>query len=424
MVLSVLRALFVLLMAAVGWFFLTDPSRAFGNYTWLTMTFALVLAVLFVCIDILSPRRKLTVFAGTFLGLLVGVFVAYALSFVVRFLVDYVIGIINGQDPLRPPGPPPITEAMKQDIIQYLNLLVGITVCYLTISFVLQTKDDFRFIIPYVEFKKATKGPRPILLDTSVLIDGRITDVLDTGFLESQLIVPQFVIDELQTIADSADKLKRNRGRRGLDVMQKLKSHPRADVVLYSATAREGHEDLDVDRRLVHFAHELNARVLTNDFNLNKSAQLQGVDVINLNDLAAALKPVVLPGERMTVRLLKAGDEPGQGVGYLEDGTMVVVEQGRGHLNQDVEFTVTSALQTKAGRMIFGRIGSDGGAAPGGGGGGAGPGNGQRRGRRDERHQQQTPQHQSESNPPPQQQPSQRPPSQPGDRTRNPPPAA
>ena len=412
MILSVLRALFVLLMAAVGWFFLTDPKAAFGNYTWMTLTVALVLAVLFVCIDILSPRRKLTVFAGTFLGLLVGVFVAYALSFVVRFLVDYVIGIINGQDPTRPPA---ITVAMKDDIIQYLNLMVGITVCYLTISFVLQTKDDFRFIIPYVEFTKATKGPRPILLDTSVLIDGRITDVLDSGFVESQLIVPQFVIDELQTVADSADKLKRNRGRRGLDVMQKLKSHPKADVVLYSATAREGHEELDVDRRLVHFAHELNARVLTNDFNLNKAAQLQGVDVINLNDLAAALKPVVLPGERMTVRLVKPGDEAGQGVGYLDDGTMVVVEQGRGHLNQDVEVTVTSALQTKQGRMIFGRIGSDGGLGPGTAPGG--PGNGQRRGgggRRDERHH---PQQQSDSRPPSQ-------PQQPGDRTRNPNPPA
>src|SRR3954462_2117033 len=269
MVLHILRALFVLLMAAVGWFVLSDPARAFGDKTWLTLAVAVIVAVLVVCIDILAPRRKLAVFSGTFLGLLVGVFVSYALSFVVTLMVDYVIALVNGRDPTQMVV---VTDRSRTDIIQFINMMVGITVCYLTISFVLQTKDDFRFVIPYVEFSKQTKGARPILLDTSVLIDGRITDIVSTGILESQLIVPQFVIDELQTVADSGDKLKRNRGRRGLDVLQKLRGNERADVLLYDSSAHEREKDeatADVDHRLVHLAQVLDARVLTNDFNLN-----------------------------------------------------------------------------------------------------------------------------------------------------------
>jgi len=223
------------------------------------------------------------------------------------------------------------------------------------VSFILQTKDDFRFIIPYVEFSKQTKGPRSILLDTSVLIDGRITDVAATGILESQLVVPRFILDELQTLADSGDNLKRNRGRRGLDVLGKLRQTLRAEVVLYEAS-HETESEKDVDQKLMSLAKELNARVLSNDYNLGKVAALRGVDVINVNDLSSALKPVVLPGEKMTVRVVKPGEEAGQGVGYLEDGTMVVVEHGRTHLNEDVEFIVTRALQTSAGRMIFGRL--------------------------------------------------------------------
>jgi uncharacterized protein YacL len=220
----------------------------------------------------------------------------------------------------------------------------------------MQTKDDFRFVIPYVEFAKQTKGARPMLLDTSVLIDGRINEIVATGFIESQLIVPQFVIDELQLIADSGDRLKRNRGRRGLDVLQKLRAMPNADVAMYDSSAREPNEPLEVDQRLVQVATETHARVLTNDFNLIKVAQLRGVDVININDLAVALKPAALPGEKMTVRLIKAGDAQGQGVGYLEDGTMVVVEQARQYLGDEVEFTVTNMVQNKQGKMIFGRL--------------------------------------------------------------------
>jgi uncharacterized protein YacL len=355
LVLHVMRALFVLLMAAVGWHYVEFPVPFLGLYTWMLMAIALAVGTLIVCIDILAPRQKLVIFSGAFFGLLVGVAIAYALSFVVALLVEQW-------------QPPPIVvreggtfrtvqpEFQRKTVTEYVNLLVGVSMVYVAISFILQTKDDFRFIIPYVEFTKQTKGARPILLDTSVLIDGRIADIIDSGVIESRLIVPRFVLDELQTIADSSDWLKRGRGRRGLDLLQKIQNNRRAEVVLYDSSGREEHGDTEVDQKLMSLAKELSGRVLTNDFNLNKVAQLRGVDVININDLATALKPVVLPGERMMVRLIKPGEEPGQGVGYLEDGTMVVVEGGRGYINKDIEFTVTSALQTSAGKMIFGRL--------------------------------------------------------------------
>ena len=343
MVLTILRALFVLLMAAVGWHFVTQQSAIFGDqYNWLALMITITIGVLIVCIDILAPRRKLAIFSGTFLGLIVGMLITYAFSFVVALLVDRYL--------------PDTAQEKKVLITGDFNIVVGVVFSYLAISFILQSKDDFRFIIPYVEFARQSKGSRPVLLDTSVLIDGRIADIAETGILENKLLVPRFVLKELQTIADSADKLKRNRGRRGLDVLQRLQGNKRLDVTLYDSSGRTRKDSDDVDSQLMDLAMEMDGRVLTNDFNLNKVASVRGVDVININDLANALKPVVLPGEKMTVRLLKSGEAPGQGVGYLEDGTMVVVEQGRGHLNEEVEFAVTSVLQTSAGKMIFGRI--------------------------------------------------------------------
>jgi uncharacterized protein YacL len=338
MILHILRALFVLLMAAAGYSYL--------RLSWLTMAIGLSLAVVFLSIDILSPRKKLAVFAGTFFGIIIGIVLAFSLSFAVEMVVDQALAVQFG--PVPRPG-------LRNDLVQFLTITIGIVCCYLSVSFILQTKDDFRFIIPYVEFSKQTKGPRSILLDTSVLIDGRITDVAATGIVESQLVVPRFVLDELQTLADSGDNLKRNRGRRGLDVLGKLRQTKRAEVILYEAS-HETESEKDVDQKLMSLAKELNARVLSNDYNLGKVAALRGVDVININDLSSALKPVVLPGEKMTVHIVKPGEESGQGVGYLEDGTMVVVEHGRQHLNEDVEFVVTRALQTSAGRMIFGRL--------------------------------------------------------------------
>ena len=237
-----------------------------------------------------------------------------------------------------------------------MRFLISLVCCYVSVTTLLQTKDEFRFIIPYVEFSKQVKGGRPFVLDTSVIIDGRIADICDTRIIDTKLIVPRFVLQELQGIADSSDKLKRNRGRRGLDMLKRMQNNPKVELQMHEANLPELREIQKVDERLVVLAKSLGARVVTNDYNLNKIAGLQGVEVINLNELANALKSVALPGECLTVRLVKAGDQVGQGVGYLDDGTMVVVEQGRSFIGQEVTLVVTSVLQTPAGRMIFGRV--------------------------------------------------------------------
>ncbi|MBQ1461253.1 MAG: PIN/TRAM domain-containing protein [Selenomonas sp.] len=188
------------------------------------------------------------------------------------------------------------------------------------------------------------------LLDTSVIIDGRIADICDTGFLEGTLLIPVFVLEELQHIADSADALKRARGRRGLDILQKIRQESRMKVKI---TETDFEDIPEVDSKLVQLAQQLGGKIITNDFNLNKVAQLRGVEVLNINALSNAVKPVVIPGETMQATIVKSGKEAGQGVAYLEDGTMIVVENGSRHIGETLEVEVTSALQTAAGRMIF-----------------------------------------------------------------------
>jgi uncharacterized protein YacL len=190
------------------------------------------------------------------------------------------------------------------------------------------------------------------ILDTSVIIDGRIADVCETGFLDGTLVIPQFVLKELQLVADSADSLKRNRGRRGLDILQKIQKMAGVDVMISDIDYPEIRE---VDLKLIELGRTLQGKIVTNDFNLNKVAQLRGVEVLNINELANALKPVVLPGEFMKVFILKEGKEYNQGVAYLDDGTMVVVDNARRMISKNIDIVVTSVLQTTAGKMIFGR---------------------------------------------------------------------
>lgn len=191
------------------------------------------------------------------------------------------------------------------------------------------------------------------ILDTSVIIDGRVADIGEAGFLEGSLVLPRFVLHELQQIADSSDSLKRNRGRRGLEILKKIQQNPELDIQIVETDFPKVKE---VDSKLVLLAKEMGGKVMTNDFNLNKVAELQGVSVLNINELANALRPVVLPGEVMSVLVLKEGKELGQGVGYLDDGTMVVVDQARGKIGDKVSVSVTSVLQTTAGRMIFTKL--------------------------------------------------------------------
>lgn len=238
-------------------------------------------------------------------------------------------------------------------------VLVFVFLGYLGMRVLLVKKDELAKILRLGSHKTApgvpATGPAvPMkVLDTSVIIDGRITDICRAGFMEGRLTVPRFVLRELQTIADSEDVLKRNRGRRGLDVLNTLQREPKVHVDIYDI---DYPEIADVDAKLVRLGSESGGSIMTNDYNLNKVAELQGVAVLNINELANSLKPVVLPGEEMSVQILKEGKEAGQGVGYLDDGTMVVVDGGKSRISQQVETVVTSVLQTPAGRMIFTKL--------------------------------------------------------------------
>jgi uncharacterized protein YacL len=296
--------------------------------------------IIAIGLDLLFPNKQITTISAVYFGLLLGLLLGFVFSIPLE-------PFLNTSE-----------NAEIRSLAQPLRLFVTLICCYFSISTLIQTKDEFRFIIPYVEFSKQIKGGRPLVLDTSVIIDGRIADICDTRIIDTKMIVPRFVLQELQHIADSADKLKRNRGRRGLDMLKKMQSNPKVELQVHEANLTELRDVQKVDERLVVLAKTLGARVVTNDYNLNKIAQLQGVDVINLNEVANSLKSVALPGEVLNVRLVKQGDQIGQGVGYLDDGTMVVVEQGRSAIGQEVAITVTSVLQTNAGRMIFGRIDS------------------------------------------------------------------
>jgi len=296
------------------------------------------MAAFVLLLDILTPKRKFSALAGVFFGLLVGMLISWALSPVVDMVKETYSIPIN----------PTAVAAIKWTL--------AICVCYLTISIVMRTKDDVRFVIPYVEFAKQTKGSRPLVIDTSAIIDGRIVDLCQSKLFDAPLIVPRFVLNELQLIADSADKLKRNRGRRGLDILNKMQMDPVIDVEIDDSVIAEVEEVKGVDQKLLMFSKACNGRLATTDYNLSKVARVREVDVVNVNDLANSLKVVALPGETMEIRIIKAGEEAEQGIGYLDDGTMVVVEGARNRIGRMLIISVTSSLQTSAGKMIFGKF--------------------------------------------------------------------
>jgi uncharacterized protein YacL len=296
------------------------------------ISFVLLMAVTqsVMVVDILFKRKRIDLVSAIYFGLLVGTLLSYLLALALT---------------------PVLTNpAVRQTTISLLVIMLP----YICVSMLLQTKDDFRFVIPYVEFAKEIKGGRPLILDSSALIDGRIADFMETNVLDTELLVPSFILQEVQEIADSSDKIRRTRGRRGLDILTKLQQNPKVDVRMYEVKDGDA-EGNSVDQRIVALAKRLGGRVVTNDFNLNKVASVQGVDVVNLNDVANSLKPRYLPGEMLRIRVIREGESIGQGVGYLDDGTMVVCEQAANQIGRDIEVTVTSVLQNSAGRMIFGR---------------------------------------------------------------------
>ncbi|GIW95698.1 MAG: PIN/TRAM domain-containing protein [Pirellulaceae bacterium] len=334
----ILRGVFVAVAAGLGLSIINSPVLQELRDPWPWVVFIGILAGsgLVILFDVLLPRKRIELLSCIYFGIVVGLFLSYVLSLALSPL------LLDAD--LKPSKYAPVVQ-----------VLMGVALCYICISFLLQTKDDFRFIIPYVEFSKEVKGNRPYILDTSVVIDGRLADIVETHIFDNQLIMPRFVIQELQSIADSNDRLRRARGRRGLDILNRLRNNEKVDFKIYDREV-PGTENQPVDMKLVMLAKHLDGKIITGDYNLNKVARLHNVPVINLNDLANALKPAFIPGESLDIKLIKPGEEFGQGVGYLDDGTMVVIENGRDYVGKTVHATVTSVLQTSAGRMIFGKF--------------------------------------------------------------------
>jgi uncharacterized protein YacL len=239
------------------------------------------------------------------------------------------------------------------EVLASTRVILTFIFCYFGMVIGLRGKDEFNIIIPYVRLRRQDQIEEVTLLDTSVIIDGRIVDICKAKFLEGKIIIPRFILKELQQIADSTDPIKRQRGRRGLEILHTTQKELGANITVHE---EEFPETVEVDAKLVKLAKLLDAKILTVDFNLNRVASFQGIKVLNINELSNALKPVVFTGEQMQIRLLKEGKEHNQAVGYLDDGTMVVVEDARRFIGQEVKVVVTSVLQTQAGRMIFTKL--------------------------------------------------------------------
>ena len=326
------RAFFVIVCSLVGYLiaevYLDPPYSLAGFPAGLILAF--IVFVLERSIAVLTPSAL----AGSVIGLISGL--------IVSFLIDK--GLVGLFPLFMDKARPPILAALLL-CLGYLGLFLG-----------LQKGFEAGFVPRGRSAGMDNRTGTCKILDTSVIIDGRFADICRTGFIEGVLVIPRFVLEELQKIADSADSLKRSRGRHGLEMLNRMKEEPERAIEIV---------DIDfpklkgVDAKLVALAKQRNAAVVTNDYNLNKVAELQGVRVLNINDLANALKPQLLPGESMTIKILKEGKEPGQGVAYLDDGTMVVVDDGARYIKKNVDVTVTSVLQTTAGRLIFSRVRDD-----------------------------------------------------------------
>jgi len=317
------RIFIIALVTVAGYFF-----PVFNLNRFVSAGIAFALAVIIMHLETRIRKTQFKVIWGSTIGTYLGVLLGWSLGTVYHSVTN-------------DPATAAFIRIFFLIILPYIGFLVGMRK-----SEWLDPAYLFRF------FKEKSVGRAYKILDTSVIIDGRIADLCDTSFIEGTLVVPQFVLKELQIIADSADGLKRQRGRRGLDVLDHLQKSKGVSVMI---TEMDFPDIRDVDSKLIELGKRLDAKIVTNDLNLNKIARLQGVSVLNINELANALKPIVLPGETMRVFIIKEGKEKDQGVAYLDDGTMVVVDNSRRLIGQNVDITVTSVLQTTVGKMIFGR---------------------------------------------------------------------
>lgn len=326
MVIFIFRILVVAIITSVAYFL---PPFGLSNYYGAAAGF--IVSVLIVLLEMRIKKSPFRTIWGVTAGFLCGLFIGWLLGMVYQtILKDQTAAFF---------------KIFFLIIFPYMGFLIG-----------LRKPEWFSPTHLFSFFKEKNTGRENKILDTSVIIDGRISDIADAYFIEGNIIVPQFVLKELQLVADSSDGVKRQRGRRGLDVLDRLQKSPHINVSIFEEDFPEIKE---VDSKLIELAKQMDAKIITNDFNLNKIAQLQGIQVLNINELANALKPVVLPGENIKAFILKEGKEKDQGVAYLDDGTMVVVDNSRKMVGHTIDVTVTSVLQTTVGKMIFGRYEED-----------------------------------------------------------------
>lgn len=323
----IFRILLLIATGSSGYFLMQEALQSSGSGVW-GMGIGLIMGILFIISERTIKRVPLRVIVGGAVGLVLGLMLANLL------ISAFFAGLFERLEVNFP------AYVLINSLIGYLGLVLGV-----------KKGKEFRLSnLPWLSKGQSQGGNGHKILDTSVIIDGRIADICDTGFMEGAFIIPQFILQELRHIADASDPLKRSRGRRGLDILNRIQKQASLEVKIVDQDYPKIQE---VDAKLIALAKDTKAKIITNDFNLNKVAELQGIPVLNINQLFNALKPVVLPGEIMNVKILKEGKEPGQGVAYLDDGTMVVVDNARRHMGKNVDVSVTSVLQTTAGRMIF-----------------------------------------------------------------------
>jgi uncharacterized protein YacL len=328
----IIRSLFLTMCVAAGFAISQVRSEYVGleNSRLLGMLIGFIFGGMLILVDELLKGFSLRAFSATTFGLLLGTCVA--------MLIDH-SGLFDNAD---------------EKVRWLIRLGLFLSFCYIGIILAMRSnKEDFSLIIPYVRFSPQNKPDNLLLLDTSVIIDGRIADLIEIHFLEGLIIVPRFVLKELQQIADSADPIKRARGRRGLEMLNRIQRNNSMEVRIHDG---DFPEEKEVDAKLVRLARNLNARLFTNDYNLTKVAELQKVSYINLHEVAKRLKVILLPGEILQLRIVREGKDKGQGIGYLPDGTMVVVNNGQPHVGHHAEVQVQSLLQTGAGVIVFSEL--------------------------------------------------------------------
>lgn len=327
----IIRAILILACSISGYaiaYYNADPNSSYLILkSIIGFIIGLIVALLVIKVEKDIRKISLRIIIGGVAGMIVGLLIALIMGFGLNMVSK-------------------IRE--NQQVVPWIYTLLTVIMGYLGLVLGSKKVEEFNFAGAGAKIETENR-----ILDTSVIIDGRIADICDAGFMEGELIVPRFVLNELQLVADSSDSMKRSRGRRGLDILNRMQKSSSINIEIVE---QDFPKIKGVDGKLVALAKKTNAKLLTNDYNLNKVAELQGVRVMNVNELANAMKPVVLPGEQMMVKIIREGKEQGQGVGYLDDGTMIIVDNAQKLLNMNVEVIVTSVLQTTAGRMIFSEL--------------------------------------------------------------------